>query len=96
MYPDYDTPRLTGPYRDVHTERASQQEQFGSEEHTLQEWALALAENVGTLAEAVLDATRDDSPDASLTAVRREAVKTGAGVIALLEYVDSLEQPTTT
>jgi len=91
MYPDYDTPRLTGPYRDIHTERQQQEAELGVEQHTLQEWTLALAEHVGRLADTVLAATRDDSPDASLTSVRAEAVRTGAGLVALLEHIDSLE-----
>lgn len=95
MYPDYDTPRLTGPYLAIHTERGRQTAELGPEEHTLQEWVLALAEHVGTLAETVLAATRDDSPDASLALVRAEAVRTGAALVALLEHLDNLE-PTAT
>ena len=92
MYPDYDTRRLTGPYLDIHTAREEQKADLGAEEHTLQEWVLDLVENVGHLAEAVREATRDE--DGQLGTVRAEAVRTSAGLVALLEYVDSLQSST--
>lgn len=92
MYPDYDTPRLTGPYLDIHSERAAQKGRLGAEHHILQEWLLVLVENVGRVAEAVLAAGSDDvHPEARLTDVRQEGVQTGAAVIALLEHLDTLE-----
>ncbi|WP_019060029.1 hypothetical protein [Streptomyces prunicolor] len=92
MYPDYDSPRLTGPYLDIHTERAAQKGRLGAEHHILQEWLLVLVENMGRIAEAVLTAGSDDvHPEARLADVRQEGVQTGAAVIALLEHLDSLE-----
>ncbi|MCX5239742.1 hypothetical protein OG824_31535 [Streptomyces prunicolor] len=92
MYLDYDTPRLTGPYLGIHAERDNQKGRLGAEEHTVQEWLLVLVEHVGHLAETVLAAVRDeDNPGARLEAVRREATETGAGIIGLLEHLDSLQ-----
>ncbi|MFJ6540576.1 hypothetical protein ACIQMP_08010 [Streptomyces sp. NPDC091385] len=94
MYPDYDTPRLTGPYLDIHTERADQLTRLGAEQHTLEEWVLALVEHVGDVAEAVLAAKRDtDNPVARRRAVRDEVVRAGAGVVAFLEHIDALDAP---
>lgn len=97
MYPDYDSPRLTGPYLDVHAERARQTGQLGAEDHSLPEWVLALVETVGTLAQAVLDATRDtERPTGDIGTVRAEALQVTAAGMALIEHLDRLEAAATT
>ncbi|MER8030655.1 hypothetical protein ABTZ78_17050 [Streptomyces bauhiniae] len=97
MYPDYDTPRLTGPYLDLHTERQQQRARLGAEQHTLEEWVLALVENMGDVAEAVLAVARDtDNPVARRAAVRERTLELGAGVIAVLEHLDTLDEVPTT
>jgi hypothetical protein len=93
MYPDYDTPRLTGPYLEISSAREQQRTRLGTEQHSLQEWVLALVEGVGEIAQAVLDATREE--DGQLGTVREETVRTGAGIVALLEYIDGLEAAAT-
>ncbi|MCI3277575.1 hypothetical protein [Streptomyces cylindrosporus] len=96
VYPDYDSPRRTGPYLDIHTEREEQKTKLGTEEHTLQEWVLALVEDIGSLAESVLAATRaDGTPHTGLDAVRQEAVHAGAGLLALIEHIDTLQASST-
>ncbi|MFJ6085093.1 hypothetical protein ACIQI8_27165 [Streptomyces sp. NPDC092369] len=93
MYPDYDTPRLTGPYLELHAEREEQKGRLGAEHHTLDEWALALCEHAGAVATAVLAAGQDpDNPAACRASLRQELLATGAGLIAFLEHVDSLEE----
>ncbi|MEV5472811.1 hypothetical protein ACIRH0_03825 [Streptomyces sp. NPDC093675] len=96
MYPDYDAPRLTGPYLDVHAERQRQIARLGVESHDPAEWVLSLVETVGNLAEAVLAATRaPDQPTSHLGPVREEALQLAAGGIALLEHLDRLESADT-
>ncbi|MDT0435673.1 MULTISPECIES: hypothetical protein [Streptomyces] len=96
MYPDYDAPRLTGPYLDLHTEREAQKGRLGAEHHNLEEWALALTEHTGGIATAVLTAGRDtDNPVACLANVREETVAAGAAIVAFLEHLDTLHtEPT--
>ncbi|MGW0800329.1 hypothetical protein [Streptomyces sp. NPDC002692] len=92
MYPDYDGPRLTGPYLDVHTERARQQREMGQEDHTLQEWVTALVENLGNIARAALDQTRDtEHPSQHTGTVRAETLALTAAGMAFLEALDRAE-----
>ncbi|MFI5880891.1 hypothetical protein [Streptomyces sp. NPDC051554] len=96
MYPDYDTPRLTGPYLAIHTERAAQKGRLGAEHHDLPEWALALTEHVGKFTGAVIASVRHpDDLQACVADIRQEALATGAGIVALLEYLDTLESTPT-
>ncbi|MFI1535497.1 hypothetical protein [Streptomyces anandii] len=92
MYPDYDAPRLTGPYLDVHAERQRQKDRLGVETHALPEWVMSLVEHVGNLAEAVLTASRNtEQPTTHLSAVREEAVQLTAACVALLEHLEYLD-----
>ncbi|MFJ8006155.1 hypothetical protein [Streptomyces fagopyri] len=92
MYPDHDVPRLTGPYLEVHAERARQQGEMGQEDHTLQEWVTALVENLGNIARAALDQTRDtEHPSRHTGIVRAEALALTAAGMAFLEALDRAE-----
>ncbi|MFE5140382.1 hypothetical protein ACFRDV_22340 [Streptomyces fagopyri] len=92
MYPDYDSPRLTGPYLDVHAERARQLRELGQEDHTLPEWVTALLENLGGVAKAVLEATRDtEHPSHHTSTVRAETLALTTAGMALLEALDRVE-----
>ncbi|MEW2164357.1 hypothetical protein AB0912_15395 [Streptomyces sp. NPDC007084] len=92
VYPNYDAPRLEGPYLEVHAERARQVAQRGHEDHQLPEWVVAIVEHVGNLAQAVLDATQDtDRPTSHNAAVRAEALEITAAGMALIEHLDRVE-----
>ncbi|MFJ8798459.1 hypothetical protein [Streptomyces sp. NPDC102487] len=93
VYPDYDAPRLEGPYLEVHAERERQTAQMGAENHQLSEWVMAIVEHVGNLAQAVLHATRDTehSTAGDTSAVRAEALQITAAGLALIEQLDRAE-----
>lgn len=92
VYPNYDAPRLEGPYLDVHAERRRESALLGQEEHTLPEWVTVLAERVGALAETVLAAVRDtERPTSHTETVRAEALRLTTAGMALLEHLDRVE-----
>ncbi|WP_369043432.1 hypothetical protein [Streptomyces sp. Midd1] len=92
VYPDFDAPRLEGPYLDVHAERTRQLAQRGPEAHQLSEWVLAIVEHVGNLAQAVGEATADtEHPASHHDAVRAEALQVTAAGLALMEHLDRVE-----
>ena len=73
--------------RDIFNERQKQDIKWGEQNHSDEWWMLILVEEIGELAEAMLDAQFGMSPDKT-TDVRKELVDAVAVGIAWLECMD--------
>ena len=69
---------------EVAKERARQYDIFGTQDHSLNEWYTILGEEVGEVAQAILEEWRDD--------VRTELIQVAAVCVAMIEDLDDKDQ----
>ena len=79
--------------RDIFNERQRQDIKWGEQNHSNEWWMIILVEEIGELAEAMLNEQFGMSPDKP-TSVRKELVEAVAGGIAWLECMDRAEPDT--
>lgn len=75
---------------DIQDERNRQDEKWGEQNHALPIWHLVLAEEVGEVAEAILEAriAGDYSRERHIKDIRQELVQVAAVAVAAIEYID--------
>lgn len=75
---------------DVRDERHAQDEKWGEQNHALPIWHLVLAEEVGEVAEAILEgrASGNYSRERHIQDIREELVQVAAVAVAVIEYID--------
>lgn len=66
--------------RNIYDERERQEEIFGPQEHTMEEWFTILGEEVGEVANAILE----DGP----FEIMQEAIQVAAVCVAMIEDMD--------
>lgn len=79
----------------VFSERRDQDKKWGEQNHAPQWWLAILMEEVGELAQAVLethfDANPDGSPHGGIKNIRKEAVQCAAVALAMIECIDRMK-----
>ena len=75
------------PFDRIIKERQAQDAKWGEQNHPDEWWLAILMEEIGELAEAVLE-TRFGGPHGGVAKIRREAVQSAAVLVAFLERMD--------
>lgn len=72
---------------EVANERAKQDRKWGVQTHPASTWLTILTEEVGELAQAILEAGAGDPKD--LSDMRTEAIQSAAVAVAIVEAIDA-------
>lgn len=104
-YPDYDTPRLTGVYAEVHAERAAQDEKWGEQNHpdgtdhaysAYREAARDMCDmrfraGIGTWKDILAEEVAEAHAETDPAALRAELIQVAAVAVAWIEAIDRRE-----
>jgi hypothetical protein len=85
-------PAFTGAEKSVREERERQDIKWGIQNHTAEWWLAILMEEVGELAQAILETHFDKNPEhltkGGIVNIRKEAVQSAAVALAIIECID--------
>ena len=85
---------LATALRSALSERMAQDDKWGVQNHTPEWWLAILMEEVGELAQAILETHFDNGPGAShlrgMARIRNEAVQSCAVALAMIECIDRI------
>ena len=89
-------PAFTGAEKSVREERERQNIKWGVQNHTPEWWLAILMEEVGELAQAILETHFDKNPEhltkGGIVNIRKEAVQCAAVALAMIECIDRNDQ----
>lgn len=79
-------------FASIITERMAQDAKWGEQNHSMEWWLAILMEEVGELAQAILETHFDKNPEhltkGGIVNIRREAVQSAAVTMAMIECID--------
>ena len=82
---------IDGIIDEIITERQSQDKKWGVQHHHLAYWFTILGEEIGELAQEILELDLTD--EESRTRLRSEAIQSAAVIVAMLEDFESVHEP---